>query len=194
MESQAPGSSSFGDVGGDAEAFERFWEGCAPPCRRFLGRAFGHLRSIAPDSFDEIMEDAVRMAFIQARARWCTYKPERASVQTWVNRIAHNQFHHGWWSLQHWLQKRAALEEGAGVALADVADQVTVQTAVREAFQNLPVRQAQAVYLHHGEGLSTNEVARRLGTTAMGAESLLKRGRQGFQRHWRGPDERRTQP
>ena len=194
MESVVSGRSPFGDVGGDPRAFERFWAACAPSCRRFLGRAFVSLRSIAPDRFDEILEDAVHMAFARATARWCTYDPDRASVQTWVNRIAHNHFLREWWSHQHWLRRRASLEEGAGMAGVDVVDQVAVQTAVRSTLHRLPPRQAQAVYLHHGHGLSVAEVAGKLETTPAAVESLAKRGRRSFRQAWERVDGRRQEP
>ena len=188
------GRSSFGEVGVDPGAFERLWETCAPSCRRFLGRSFASLRGMAPDRFDEILEDAVRMAFVQARARWFTYDPERAAVQTWVNHIAGRQFMREWRYLQHWLGRRASLEEGSVVAGTDVAEQVVVQAAVRTTLKALPSRQAQAVYLHHGEGLSTKEVAGKLETTPTAAESLVKRGGRSFRRAWAEPDEGGREP
>lgn len=192
MDSVVSGRSSFGDVGVDPQAFNRFWEVCAPVSRRFLGRTFGHLRGMATEPFDEVLEDAVRMAFIQARARWYTYNPALASVQTWVNRIAHNHFLKEWWYAQQWIQHRAPLEDGDDVPAADGTEPVLVRTAVMGTLHHLPVRQAQAMYLQHGHGMSTGQVAEVLGTTPMGVESLTKRGRNAFRQAWAGTSGRRA--
>jgi RNA polymerase sigma-70 factor, ECF subfamily len=113
----------------------------------------------------------VQEAFARASVRWSWLRDYNAP-EAWVRRVAMNLAADRARKLRR--QARAILQLG----LPPGAPEVSVETlALVEALRTLPVRQRQAIVLHHLVGLPVEEVAQTLRIPAGTVKSLLSHGR-----------------
>jgi RNA polymerase sigma-70 factor (ECF subfamily) len=139
-------------------------------------------------------EDLGQEVFLRLYVRADRYEP-RGRFRSWLLRIAGN-LARSWLRRQRllrWLPFQVSRHQQADPALS--AEQrlarQEVRRAVRAALDRLPVRQRQAVVLRRYQELGYDEIARIMGTTRPGVESLLRRAAEGLRRELAGlrPDE-----
>ena len=146
-------------------SFEEFYTGT-------VGRLLGYLFLVTGDLHEA--EEVVQEAFVRASVRWSWLRDYNAP-EAWVRRVAMNLAVDRARKLRR--QARAILRMGP----PPVASEVSVETlALVEALRTLPVRQRQAIVLHHLVGLPVEEVAQTLQVPAGTVKSLLSRGRRAL--------------
>ena len=146
-------------------SFEEFYTGS-------VGRLLGHLYLVTGD-FHEA-EEVVQEAFARASVRWSWLRDYNAP-EAWVRRVAMNLAADRGRKLRR--HARAMLQMGP----PPEAPEVSVETlALVEALRTLPIRQRQAIVLHHLVGLPVGEVAQTLRMPAGTVKSLLSRGRRAL--------------
>lgn len=160
-EAQALSTLMVAYQGGDERAFEGLYQELSGPVKSFL-TSLTRNASRADDLLQETF-------FHVHRARQ-TYDPGR-SAKAWVYAIAHNVFLMSCRSEK----RRGRHEELADDELPDVpvpaeAEAFATRDAVRKALSRLSVERREAVFLHHVQGLSFQEVGAVLGITTMAAK------------------------
>jgi RNA polymerase sigma-70 factor (sigma-E family) len=146
-------------------SFEEFYRGA-------VSRLLGQLFLVTGDLHEA--EEVVQEAFARASVRW-TWLRDYNAPEAWVRRVAMNLAADQARKLRR--QARAILRMRP---LAE-APEVSVETlALVEALRTLPVRQRQAIVLHHLVGLPVQEVAQTLRVPAGTVKSLLSRGRRAL--------------
>lgn len=167
---------------GEERAFDAFFDAHYPGLYRFALSRLGHDEAAA--------EDVAQAAICQGIRKIETWRGE-ASLFTWLCTICRRQ-------LSNYVRKqgretptdliedrpdvRAALESlGASFETPATAwDRHEWTRLVWVALDRLPPRYGQALEWKYLEGASVKEIARRFGTTAKAAESLLTRAREAF--------------
>jgi RNA polymerase sigma-70 factor, ECF subfamily len=146
-------------------SFEEFYTGS-------VSRLLGQLYLVVGDLHEA--EEVVQEAFARASVRWSWLRDYNAP-EAWVRRVALNLAADRARKLRR--QTRAILRMRP---LPEVSE-VSVETlALVEALGSLPVRQRQAIVLHHLVGLPVEEVAQTLRVPAGTVKSLLARGRRAL--------------
>jgi RNA polymerase sigma-70 factor (ECF subfamily) len=146
-------------------SFEEFYRGV-------VSRLLGHLFLVTGDLHEA--EDVVQEAFARASVRWSWLRDYNAP-EVWVRRVAMNLAADRARKLRR--HARAILRMGP----PPEANEVSVETlALVEALRTLPIRQRQAIVLHHLVGLPVEEVAQTLRVPAGTVKSLLSRGRRAL--------------
>jgi RNA polymerase sigma-70 factor, ECF subfamily len=146
-------------------SFEEFYTGA-------VGRLLGQLFLVTGDLHEA--EEVVQEAFARASVRWSWLRDYNAP-EAWVRRVAMNL-----------AADRPRRPRRQARALLKIwpppgPPEVSVETlALVEALRALPVRQRQAIVLHHLVGLPVEEVARTLRVPAGTVKSLLSRGRRAL--------------
>lgn len=142
------------------------------------GRYLLRLRRAAIRVLDDpaAAEDVAQDALLRAWTRAATYRPEAASVGTWLHRIAVNAA----------IDRVRAARPGAELPedLPDTAPAADLVLAGRqrgqllaEAIRSLPPRQRTAVALTYGQGWSGQRAADALRVSVRALEGLLHRSR-----------------
>jgi RNA polymerase sigma-70 factor (ECF subfamily) len=172
---------------GDQRAFDEFFNVSARRLVAYIAR-----RS-ALDSAS--LEDIVQCALIKAVRKLDSYRGE-AALFTWLSEIC-----------RHELADvcRKAARRPAHVSLDETAttqavvaqlrapehqepvaelDAATQRVAVMQILDSLPEHYARALEAKYGDDLSVEEIARELGLSVIGAQSLLARARQAFRERW----------
>jgi RNA polymerase sigma-70 factor (ECF subfamily) len=142
--------------------FERFYLGS----RR---RLVGLLYTVTGDLHEA--EDITQEAFARAAADWSRISGYDIP-EAWVRRVAFNLA----------ANRRRRLVRHAAALLrlgrpADVEPRGVEDVALVDALRTLPVRQRQAVVMHHVAGLEVTQIAAELGVPAGTVKSWLSRGR-----------------
>ncbi|MEZ0164453.1 SigE family RNA polymerase sigma factor [Kineococcus sp. LSe6-4] len=151
-----------------AEAFEAFYRTSS---RRVLGHVYLSTGDFAAS------EDAVAEAFARAWQRWQAVS-RADSPEAWVRTVAHRIAISQWRKLRNRLvAQRRAHEDGPLPALGP--DHVALVAALRE----LPVRQRQAVVLHHLADRSVADIADELDVAEGTVKAWLSRGRTAMREH-----------
>jgi RNA polymerase sigma-70 factor (sigma-E family) len=146
-------------------SFEEFYTGA-------ISRLLGQLFLVTGDLHEA--EDVVQEAFARASVRWSWLRDYNAP-EAWVRRVAMNLATDHARTLRR--QAKALLRMGAPLG----APEASVETlALVEALRSLPVRQRQAIVLHHLVGLPVEEVAQTLRAPTGTVKSLLARGRRAL--------------
>ena len=146
-------------------SFEEFYTGA-------VGRLLGQLFLVTGDLHEA--EEVVQEAFARASVRWSWLRDYNAP-EAWVRRVAMNLAADRARKLRR--QARAIPRMGPPPEVSEVS----VETlALVEALGTLPVRQRQAIVLHHLVGLPVEEVAQTLRMPAGTVKSLLSRGRRAL--------------
>ena len=170
-------------VAGDESAFDAFFAEYFPRLYRFACARLGD---------DDAAEDVSQTTLIKALAKMSTYRGESA-LFTWLCTFCRHE-------ISTWLER--AGKQGTAVSLAD--DEHATRAALDaiamlarddpgEAYQReelsrrvhaaldyLPNRYADALSWKYMEGMSVDEIGRRLGVGYKAAESLLTRARLAF--------------
>ena len=173
-------------LGGDERALSEFVERYSKALYRFaLARLDGNR---------ELTTETVQIAITKALASLAGYRGE-ASLFTWLCACCRNEI------LMHRRRLRAApleveldddLLPAAGAAVSRPADpeaELLRRESARQVHATLDLldpRYAQALEWKYVERLSVDEIARRFGSTAKAAESLLTRAREAFRSSWPG--------
>jgi RNA polymerase sigma-70 factor, ECF subfamily len=148
--------------------FEAFYSGA-------VSRLLGQLYLVTGDLHEA--EEVVQEAFARASVRWSWLRDYNAP-EAWVRRVAMNLAADRARKLRR--QARAILRMRPPLEAPEVSE-VSVETLVLvEALGTLPVRQRQAIVLHHLVGLPVEEVAQTLRVPSGTVKSLLSRGRRAL--------------
>jgi RNA polymerase sigma-70 factor, ECF subfamily len=146
-------------------SFEEFYTGA-------ISRLLGQLFLVTGDLHEA--EEVVQEAFARASVRWSWLRDYNAP-EAWVRRVAMNLATDHARKLRR--QAKALLRLGPPLE----APEASVETlALVEALRTLPVRQRQAIVLHHLVGLPVEEVAQTLRAPVGTVKSLLARGRRAL--------------
>ena len=161
---------------GDQAAFLELYERYRDPIFRFAYRLLGSV---------EIAEDVTHDCFLSLIRKPENYRPERASLKTYLYAAARNL------ALKHFR------DQGRETGLDEVSEEPKesprrgplrrlldeeLATQVREAIFSLPPLQREALILFEYEGLSLNEVAEVAGTDTGAIKARLYRAREGLRR------------
>ena len=161
---------------GDQAAFLELYDRYRDPIFRFAYRLLGTV---------EIAEDVTHDCFLSLIRKPESYRPERASLKTYLYAAARNL------ALKHFR------DQGRETGLDEVSEEPKesprrgplrrlldeeLATHVREAIFSLPPLQREALILFEYEGLSLNEVAEVAGTDAGAIKARLYRAREGLRR------------
>ena len=161
---------------GDQAAFLELYDQYRQPIFRFAYRLLGVV---------EIAEDVTHDCFLSLIRKPENFRPERASLKTYLYAAARNL------SLKHFRS------QGRETGLDEVAEEPKesprrgplrrlldeeLATQVREAVFSLPPLQREALILFEYEGLSMSEVAEIAGTDVGAVKARLYRAREGLRR------------
>ena len=161
---------------GDQAAFLELYERYREPIFRFAYRLLGSV---------EIAEDVTHDCFLSLIRKPENYRPERASLKTYLYAAARNL------ALKHF--RSQGRETGLDEVTEEPKDSPRrgplrrlldeeLATLVRDAVFSLPPLQREALILFEYEGLSLNEVAEIAGTDAGAIKARLYRAREGLRR------------
>ena len=161
---------------GDQAAFLELYDRYREPIFRFAYRLLGSI---------EIAEDVTHDCFLSLIRKPENYRPERASLKTYLYAAARNL------ALKHFR------DQGRETGMEEVSEEPReapsrgplrrlldeeLATQVREAIFSLPPLQREALILFEYEGLSLNEVAEIAGTDVGAVKARLYRAREGLRR------------
>jgi RNA polymerase sigma-70 factor (ECF subfamily) len=144
------------------EGFEAFYTGT-------VGRLLGQLLPVTGDLHEA--EEVVQEAFARASVRW-TRLQDYDVPEAWVRRVALNLAADRSRHLRR--QARALVRSGPAAA---GPGRLGRGGGAAGGAADLPMRQRQAIVLHHPVDLPIEEVAATLGTRPGAVKSLLARGR-----------------
>jgi RNA polymerase sigma-70 factor (ECF subfamily) len=147
------------------EGFKAFYAGA-------VGRLLGQLLPVTGDLHEA--EEVVQEAFARASARWARLR-DYDVPEAWVRRVALNLATDRSRDLRR--LARALWRLGPPPQVPAVSAEAV---ALLDALRTLPMRQRQAIVLHHLVDLPIEEVARALGTRPGAVKSLLARGRRAL--------------
>jgi RNA polymerase sigma-70 factor (ECF subfamily) len=161
---------------GDQAAFLELYDRYREPIFRFAYRLLGSV---------EIAEDVTHDCFLSLIRKPENYRPERASLKTYLYAAARNL------ALKHFRS------QGRETGMDEIAEEPEeapsrgplrrlldeeLATQVREAILSLPPLQREALILFQYEGLSLSEVAEIEGTDVGAVKARLYRAREGLRR------------
>jgi len=161
---------------GEQAAFLELYDRYREPIFRFAYRLLGSV---------EIAEDVTHDCFLSLIRKPENYRPERASLKTYLYAAARNL------SMKHF--RNQARETGLDEVneepkesprrgpLRRLLDE-ELAAQVRDAVSSLPPLQREALILFEYEGLSLNEVAEIAGTDVGAIKARLYRAREGLRR------------
>ena len=161
----------------DTQGFDEFYTAT-------VGRLLGQLFPVTGDLHEA--EEIVQEAFARASTRWARLR-DYDVPEAWVRRVAMNLAADRGRRLQR--QARALLRAGPPATVPPASVEAI---ALAEALQTLPVRQRQAIVLHHLADLPVDEVAAILGSRAGTVKSWLARGRRSLAARLGEPEEVRS--
>ena len=172
---------------GDDEAFRMFFSSYSPRLRAFVANR----TSLDPASVDDI----VQVALVKAMRCLSSYRGD-ASLFTWLCAIGwresltmrrREQKHLGCESLEALLKSRLIdLRAPENCEPDYVSDAESLVEAISTTMNGLPVRYSRALEMKYLDGCAVDELAGALGTTVVGAQSLLARARTAFRLAWAG--------
>jgi RNA polymerase sigma-70 factor, ECF subfamily len=158
----------------DARLLEQIRSGDAEAGRRFVGEQYpGIYRYLLYlTGQPELAEDLTQETFLQGWRHLDTFQG-RASLKTWLHRIAHREF----LAALRRRRAQAPLEETLEVAAPDATAWVE-SVALREVIDRLPLEQRAVVLLHYLEGYSSSEIARIVDAPAATVRYRLAQARE----------------
>lgn len=144
-----------------------------------------HLKSISHYAFRMLgntkdTEDITQETFLRLWTHADTWHSEKASVSTWLHRIAHNL------CIDYLRKDKSAitseyLDEHEGhESPAEQPDKDARLSSLRDALAQLPERQRSAIVLNHYHGFSNREIAQIMEISVDALESILARARRGL--------------
>jgi RNA polymerase sigma-70 factor (ECF subfamily) len=149
----------------DPGTFDEFYSGSV---RRVTGLLYAMTGSRAE------AEDCVQEAYARAWQRWDKVS-EYGDPEAWVRTVAYRVSISAWRKTANMRtahRRHGAPEDPHGMS----PDYVAIIAALRK----IPVRQRQAIVLHHLVGLSVEEIARETGAPPGTVKARLSRGRQAL--------------
>lgn len=165
----------------DRLAFDGFFSAYFPRLCRFAVRRL---------SDPEACEDVVQETLLKALRHLDDYRGE-ASLFTWLCTICSNEVAN--WYRKHGqrLSKQVSLDDDAdhsispehlatALSSAGGEDEVQLQMSIQMILDQLPDNYGKALEWKYLEGMHVEEIAMRLQTTVIGAQSLLARARTAF--------------
>jgi RNA polymerase sigma-70 factor, ECF subfamily len=158
----------------DTEGFEEFYTST-------VGRLLGQLFPVTGDLHEA--EEIVQEAYARASTHWARIR-DYDLPEAWVRRVAMNLAA----DRGRRLRRQAGALLRAGPA-AHVPPASVEALALAEALATLPVRQRQAIVLHHLVDLPLEEVAATLGARPGTVKSWLARGRRTLAARLGEPEE-----
>jgi RNA polymerase sigma-70 factor (ECF subfamily) len=158
----------------DTEGFDEFYTAT-------VGRLLGQLYPVTGDLHEA--EEVVQEAYARASTRWARLR-DYDLPEAWVRRVAMNLAADRGRRLQR--QARALLRAGPPAAVPPASVEAL---ALAEALRALPMRQRQAIVLHHLVDLPVQEVAATLGAGTGTVKSWLARGRRTLAARLGEPEE-----
>jgi RNA polymerase sigma-70 factor, ECF subfamily len=161
---------------GDQAAFLELYDRYRDPIFRFAYRLLGSV---------EVAEDVTHDCFLGLIRKPENFRPERASLKTYLYAAARNLALKQFRSQSREADLDEVTEEPQDSPrrgpLRKLLDE-ELATQVREAVFSLPPLQREALILFEYEGLSLNEVAEIAGTDAGAVKARLYRAREGLRR------------
>ncbi len=144
-----------------------------------------HLQSISHFAFRMLgnskdTEDIAQETFLRLWLHAHTWQREKASVSTWLHRIAHNL------CVDYLRKDKSSLsseyeDEHAGTDRpADAPERAEQLQALQHALEALPERQRSAIVLSHYHGFSNKEVAANMDISVDALESIVARARRSL--------------
>lgn len=128
-------------------------------------------------------EDIIQETFLRLWIHADSWVSGRASLSTWLHRIAHNL------CIDHLrrghVAKREPLDNEQPDGTPDAAqllDREAARHQLQNALASLPERQRSALIMTHYQGLSNKDVAEIMGVSVDALESLLARARDGLRK------------
>jgi RNA polymerase sigma-70 factor, ECF subfamily len=185
MMGKKPGDVALADrlLAGDESAFEEFFAGYFPRVYRF---ACSRLQGD-----EDAAEEVAQTTMIKALGKLHTYRGE-AALLTWLCAFCRRE-------IAAWLERagrttdvsltddrpeiRSALDVLAAMSRDDPERELhrrELSRLVQTTLDHLPARYGDALEWKYIEGLTVEEIARRLGVGYKAAESILTRARQAF--------------
>ena len=171
-------------VAGDTRSFEQFFNDYFPRLFRFI------LRRSGGDA--EVARDVAQSALLKGIRKLESYRGE-ASLFTWFCQIARHEFADQFARQQAQGRTLVALENDPSVRATLESLQWAVDSEPEHALQReerrelvhaaldyLPARYARLLEMKYVEELSVENIATRLGVTAIAVQSLLARARTAF--------------
>jgi RNA polymerase sigma-70 factor (ECF subfamily) len=173
-------SSGLAAVFASEDDFRAFYERALPRVYGYLVHRCGGDRAVAEELTQQTFIDAVRQA-----KRF----DGRSDPVTWLIAIARHKLADHYRGLASDERRHARLVVREIVASTE--DRAWQRTDEREAIVRalgaLPALHRAVLVLHYADGLPVREVARQLGRSESGVESLLTRARESFRRSYGEP-------
>lgn len=161
-------------IGEDA-GFEAAFREHFVPVHRFIARRVG------PDLADDLAADTFATAF----RRRASYRPDRASLRSWLYGIAVNLLRNHWRAEQRLLERDAELARASLTASADANGDLGPCLAAALAQLSRPQREV--LLLHAWADLDHDEIAATLRIPAGTVRSRLSRARASLRRQLGNP-------
>jgi RNA polymerase sigma-70 factor (ECF subfamily) len=144
-----------------------------------------HLRSISYYAYRMLgntrdTEDITQETFLRLWTHADTWRAEKASLTTWLHRIAHNLCIDYLRKDKSALSKEYEDDQESLDKPADVPDQTRSLEDLRHALDELPERQRSAIVLSHYHGFSNRDIAAIMDISVDALESILARARRGL--------------
>ncbi len=143
---------------------------------KYLERVLNYSYRIVGSRADA--EEVTQEAFLRLWKDAEKWKPN-AKVSTWLFRVAHNLCIDRMRRRKHTSDQEVELATDS-VRPSRVLSRRVVADAVREAVDDLPERQREALMLSHYEGMGNPEIGEVLGVSVEAVESLLGRARRSL--------------
>lgn len=174
-EAEMMAAIAAGDQNAYADAVKRYLRLISSYCLRMTGN-----RGEA--------EDMTQETFLKLWTHARSWKPELASVSTWLHRIAHNL------CVDYLRKDKTGLSEELNENTPDESDteaeldRQTLIARLHETLNQLPERQRSALVLNQFQGLSNREVAAVMDISVEAVESILARARRTLKQKLHDPD------
>jgi RNA polymerase sigma-70 factor (ECF subfamily) len=144
-----------------------------------------HLKSISHFAFRMLgnskdTEDITQETFLRLWTHADSWQSDKASVSTWLHRIAHNL------CIDYLRKDKSSIsseyedEHEGSDRPADAPEKTQQLEALRQALEGLPERQRTAIVLSHYQGFSNKEVALIMDISVDALESILARARRSL--------------
>lgn len=144
-----------------------------------------HLKSISHYSFRMLgnskdTEDITQETFLRLWTHAASWRAEKASLSTWLHRIAHNL------CIDYLRKDKSGItgeyvdEHESPDKPAAVPESEERLAALKDALGQLPERQRSAIVLNHYHGFSNREIAQIMDISVDALESILARARRGL--------------
>lgn len=170
---------------GDRDAFEALHAELSPPLRRQLNRL-----ARDPARVDDLLQET----FLQIHRARRTYDPAYP-VRPWAHAIARHVFLMDCRYRQRRgdLARQEPIDEAIEDEARDLEDVLVARTTLQHALSQLSVNTRQSVLMHHLQGLTFQEIARRLRVRGPALRARASRGMARLRAALEGDQDRHEQ-